>query len=108
MYSERKIRRTRIPVSFTFKLSALAVIFILFEFFVTDQIDLTSLQSKKNSKVYLSKKQFLEQVNFKFGIPLIVLDFFDYMTGSDFISHIKVFENPRTHIERFNTQDNEY
>ena len=39
----------------------------------------------KKSKAFLPIDQFVENVHFKFGIPLIVLDFLDYVTGSDFI-----------------------
>ena len=39
----------------------------------------------KRSKAFLPIDEFVELVHFKFGIPLIVLDFIDYVTGSDFI-----------------------
>jgi len=50
----------------------------------------------------------MEKVHFKFGIPLIVLDFLDYVTGSEFIKTVQTFVNPQTHIDRFDHQNHEF
>jgi hypothetical protein len=45
-------------------------------------------------KAFLTEEEFVERIEFKFGIPLVVLDFIDYMTGSDFIKTVQTFVNP--------------
>ena len=65
------------------------------------------MEAKRN-KAFLPIDEFVELVHFKFGIPLIVLDFLDYVTGSDFIYTVQKFVNPQIHIERFNVQDNDF
>jgi len=43
----------------------------------------------------------MESIDFKFGLPLVVFDFMDYMCGSELISHVQKFVTPQTDIERF-------
>ena len=47
----------------------------------------------KTKKAYLSEKEF-QEINFKFGLPLIVFDFVDYMIGSDLIAEVQKYVNP--------------
>jgi hypothetical protein len=44
-------------------------------------------------KAFLNEGDF-ESISFKFGLPLVVLDFIDNMTGSDFIETVYNFVNP--------------
>jgi len=61
------------------------------------------------ARAFLKEEEFLERVNFKFGVPLTVLDLIDYLTGSDFISTIqKTYVNPQNHIERFDTTNEDF
>ena len=46
------------------------------------------IYESKNSKAFLKEEDFCERVNFKFGVPLIVLDFIDYLCGSNFIETV--------------------
>ena len=62
----------------------------------------------KNSKAFLREEDFVDRINFKFGIPLAVLDFFDYIAGSSFIKHVQKFVNPQTYIKRFDEQNAEF
>ena len=50
----------------------------------------------------MTEDDFVERIEFKFGLPLIVLDFIDQMAGSDFIKVVQTYVNPQTHIERLN------
>ncbi len=43
----------------------------------------------------------MAEIKFKFGIPLIVLDFIDYICGSDLISTVKKYVDPLPYIVRF-------
>lgn len=57
------------------------------------------IYEKHKVKAFLSEEDFVEKVNFRFGLPLIVLDFIDNMTGSDFIKTVKKnFVDPPKHI----------
>ena len=61
-----------------------------------------------NNKVFLDADQFCDQIQFRFGIPLIVLDFIDFMTGSDFIANVQLNVNPEPLIDRFDPQNTEF
>lgn len=47
-------------------------------------------------------------IDFKFGLPLIIYDFIDYIIGSDLISVVQKFVNPRPYIERFDATNSEF
>ena len=49
----------------------------------------------------LSLDDFVNHVEFKFGIPLIVLDYIDALTGSDFIQQLHERINPPRDVDRF-------
>lgn len=66
------------------------------------------IYESKNSKAFLKEEDFCERVNFKFGVPLIVLDFIDYLCGSNFIETVQTFVNPQTHVERFDAQNSDF
>ena len=66
------------------------------------------IYQNKHSKAFLNEEDFCDKINFKFGVPLIVLDFIDYICGSDFIKTVQTFVNPQSHIERFDTHNNEF
>ena len=59
-------------------------------------------------KAFLKEDDFCERINFKFGVPLILLDFIDYLCGSDFIKTVQTFVNPMSHVERFDAHNNEF
>ena len=53
-------------------------------------------------------EDFVDRINFRFGIPLVVLDLMDQITGSDYIETVQMFVNPiRNNIERFDVQNSE-
>jgi len=62
----------------------------------------------KARKAYLNETEFQEMIDFKFGLPLIVFDFVDYMVGSDLITEVQKYVNPQTHIDRFDTSNQEF
>ena len=66
------------------------------------------IYESKNSKAFLREDDFCDRVNFKFGVPLIVLDFIDYLCGSKFIETVQKFVTPQTHIERFDVHNNDF
>lgn len=67
------------------------------------------IYEKHSVKAFLSEDDFVEKVNFRFGLPLIVLDFIDIITGSDFIETVKKnFVDPPKHIQRFDPQNDEF
>ena len=37
-----------------------------------------------------------------------MLDFIDYVCGSDFIRTVQTFVNPMSHVERFDAQSNDF
>ena len=47
-------------------------------------------------------------IDFKFGLPLIVFDFVDYMCGSELIPFVQKFVTPQTDIERFDPQNQDF
>lgn len=51
------------------------------------------IYKRQEVKAFLNEGDF-ESISFKFGLPLVVLDFIDYMTGSDFIETVYNFVNP--------------
>ena len=59
-------------------------------------------------KAFLSEADFCDRVKFKFGIPLIVLDFIDYMTGYGFINLVQTFVNAPKYIERFDPTNDDF
>ena len=62
----------------------------------------------KPRKAYLNESEFQELIQFKFGLPLIVFDFIDYMIGSDLITEVQKYVNPQTHIERFDASNQDF
>jgi len=46
--------------------------------------------------------EFAVEINFKFGVPMIILDMINAFTGFDIISHIKRELIPNNYIERLN------
>ena len=52
----------------------------------------------------MTLNDFCNKINFTFGLPLIVLDFIDNVTGSEFIKELHEYMNPPKDIERFDTQ----
>ena len=52
------------------------------------------IYDSKNNKAFLREDEFVDRIDFKFGMPLIVLDFLDFMTGSNFIGKVQKFVNP--------------
>jgi len=51
------------------------------------------IYKRQEVKAFLNEGDF-ESISFKFGLPLVVLDFIDNMTGSDFIETVYNFVNP--------------
>ena len=47
-------------------------------------------------------EEFAVDIDFKFGVPLIILDMLYALTGYDIISDIKKYVIPPTNIERLN------
>lgn len=61
-----------------------------------------NIYESKKSKVFLSEDEFIENIEFRFGIPLVILDLIDQITGSDYIETVQMFVSPiRNNIERF-------
>ena len=61
------------------------------------------------SKAFLTEQDFIDRIKFKFGIPLVVLDFIDFVVGSDLIRTAQTYINPQHHIDRFDAgHDNEF
>ena len=51
----------------------------------------------------LSEEEFRDEVQFKFGLPLIVMDFIDHLIGSHLIEQIQNLLYPKKEVERFDT-----
>ena len=51
------------------------------------------IYKRQEVKAFLNEADF-DSINFKFGIPLVVLDFIDYMAGTDFIETVYKSVNP--------------
>ena len=62
----------------------------------------------EDTKAFLREEEFVEKINFKFGVPLVVLDFLDFITGSNFIRKVQKFTNPQTYIKRFDEHNSEF
>ena len=62
---------------------------------------------KKDPKK-IKMDEFAVDVDFKFGIPLVVLDFIYAMTGFNVIQEIKKELEPEKNIERLNTENEEF
>jgi hypothetical protein len=69
--------------------------------FITHQAN--RLYGTKSQLPQLSLDDFVHNVEFTYGIPLIVLDFIDSLTGSDFIQKLHDHINPPKNVERFDT-----
>ena len=52
------------------------------------------IYNRAREKAFLSEDDFVERVDFKFGLPLVVLDFIDHIAGSDFIRLVQTYVNP--------------
>ena len=51
----------------------------------------------------------MDNIKFKFGVPLVVLDFIDFVVGSDLIRTAQTFIHPQHHIDRFDAgHDNDF
>ena len=74
--------------------------------FITHQAN--RLYGTKNQLPQLSLDDFIHNVEFTYGIPLIVLDFVDSLTGSDFIQKLHDHINPPKNVERFDTSAQEF
>ena len=59
------------------------------------------LYGTRNQLPQLTLDEFVNNVNFQFGVPLIVLDYVDAITGSDFIQKLHEHINPPKNVERF-------
>ena len=61
----------------------------------------------KSKKAYINAEVF-DKIEFRFGLPLIVFDFIDYVCGSKLIQEAQKYVNPQTHIERFDVQNQDF
>lgn len=52
------------------------------------------IYESKSSKAFLKEDEFCDKINFRFGLPLIVLDFIDYLCGSNFIDQVQTYVTP--------------
>ena len=66
--------------------------------------EIGKIQNTKDHSAHLNQSDFCSKVHFTYGVPLIVLDFIDYMTGSEFIKELHEYMNPPRIIDRFDTQ----
>ena len=62
---------------------------------------------RKDSKK-IKIDEFSLEIDFKYGIPLVVLDFIYAMTGFDVIEEIKKELEPMKNIERLNPDDESF
>jgi len=81
-------------------------------------------QARKNSLAHLCTKtdlmyhrrdpkkirmdEFAVEINFKFGVPLIILDVIHALTGFDVISQIKKELIPNKYIQRLNPENEQF
>ena len=71
--------------------------------------DVSKVHNSKESNPVLTVADFCsDKVHFTFGVPLIVLDFIDTITGSNFIQQLHEHMNPPKDPERFNCNDFKY
>lgn len=52
--------------------------------------------------------EFVVDVNFKYGVPLLMLDIINALTGFDIISQIKLDFEPKHAIVRLNPENEEF
>ena len=65
------------------------------------------VHNSKETSPFLNQNEFCDRVQFTFGVPLIVLDFIDTLTGSCFISDLHKYMSPPRDSERFPAGDYE-
>lgn len=53
-------------------------------------------------------EEFVCDIEFKYGIPMIILDLIETFTGYDIVSIIKNEFEPTKNIERMNTEDDKF
>ena len=74
-------------------------------YFIHKTDEIFNREGSKDKKAFFTEDEFLDTIQFRFGIPLVCLDFIDMMTGSDLIKTVQMFVNPQNHVERFDTQN---
>ena len=52
--------------------------------------------------------EFAIDINFKYGVPVIILDIIAALTGYDILSEVRKFITPPKYIERMNPDDERY
>ena len=65
----------------------------------------SKLYGTQDSNAKISVSEFVNDVKFKYSVPLIALDFIDAMTGSELLQDLHNFHLSDNILTRFNIED---